>query len=137
MRFFIFASLVIGILTLLFSCKSTSTQAPQSFCDTVCLKDSLKFSGNDVKRIFLTISLSIGLVGGMLGLLFGFLLSMGINHIPFETAALPTVKTYPVNYNPAFYIVGILFSLLTTYLAGLLPARKAGKVDPVIIIRGK
>ena len=105
--------------------------------DSIAILKATGFSGNDVKRIFLTISLSIGLVGGVLGLLFGFLLSMGINHIPFETAALPTVKTYPVNYNPAFYIVGILFSLLTTYLAGLLPARKAGKVDPVIIIRGK
>jgi lipoprotein-releasing system permease protein len=105
--------------------------------DSIAILKATGFSGNDVKRIFLTISLSIGLVGGVLGLLFGFLLSMGINHIPFETAALPTVKTYPVNYNPAFYIVGILFSLLTTYIAGLLPARKAGKVDPVIIIRGK
>lgn len=105
--------------------------------DSIAILKATGFSGNDVKRIFLTISLSIGLVGGVLGLLFGFLLSMGINHIPFETAALPTVKTYPVNYNPAFYIVGILFSLLTTYLAGLLPARKAGKVDPVTIIRGK
>ena len=105
--------------------------------DSIAILKATGFSGNDVKGIFLTISLSIGLVGGLLGLLFGFLLSMGINHIPFETAALPTVKTYPVNYNPAFYIVGILFSLLTTYLAGLLPARKAGKVDPVTIIRGK
>lgn len=105
--------------------------------DSIAILKATGFSGNDVKRIFLTISLSIGFVGGILGLLFGFLLSMGINHIPFETAALPTVKTYPVNYNPAFYIIGILFSLLTTYLAGLLPARKAGSVDPVIIIRGK
>lgn len=105
--------------------------------DSIAILKATGFSGNDIKRIFLTISLSIGLVGGLLGLLFGFLLSMGINHIPFETAALPTVKTYPVNYNPAFYIVGILFSLLTTFLAGLLPARKAAKVDPVIIIRGK
>jgi lipoprotein-releasing system permease protein len=105
--------------------------------DSIAILKATGFSGNDVKEIFLTISLSIGLVGGLLGLLFGFLLSMGINHIPFETPALPTVKTYPVNYNPVFYVVGILFALLTTYLAGLLPARKAGKVDPVTIIRGK
>ncbi len=105
--------------------------------DSIAILKATGFSGNDVKLIFLTFSLSIGFVGGMLGLLFGFLLSMGINHIPFETAALPTVKTYPVNYNPVFYVVGILFALLTTYLAGLLPARKAGKVDPVTIIRGK
>ncbi|HEY5369787.1 MAG TPA: hypothetical protein VIJ75_12435 [Hanamia sp.] len=50
---------------------------------------------------------------------------------------MPTVKTYPINYNPLFYVIGILFSLITTYLAGVFPARKASKVDPVIIIRGK
>lgn len=105
--------------------------------DSIAILKATGFSGNDVKWIFLTISIGIGFVGGLMGLLFGFLLSMGINHIPFVTPALPAVKTYPVNYNPAFYIIGILFSLLTTYLAGLLPARKAGKVDPVIIIRGK
>jgi lipoprotein-releasing system permease protein len=87
--------------------------------------------------VFLTISLAIGFCGGMVGLLTGFLLSKGINHIPFNTEALPTVKTYPVNYSPLFYVIGILFSLLTTYLAGYFPAKKAGRMDPVVIIRGK
>jgi lipoprotein-releasing system permease protein len=50
---------------------------------------------------------------------------------------LPTIKTYPINYNPVFYIIGIVFSIITTYLAGFFPARKASAIDPVIIIRGK
>ncbi|MCC6283022.1 MAG: ABC transporter permease, partial [Saprospiraceae bacterium] len=57
--------------------------------------------------------------------------------IPFVTAALPTITTYPVNYNPVYYIIGITFSIVTTYLAGYFPARKASKIDPVVIIRGK
>jgi lipoprotein-releasing system permease protein len=81
--------------------------------------------------------LAIGLFGGIFGLLFGFLLSNVVDQIPFNTAALPTIKTFPVNYNPKFYLIGIVFSLLTTYLAGLFPARKASKIDPVNIIRGK
>ena len=60
-----------------------------------------------------------------------------IDVIPFETAALPTIKTYPINYNPVFYIIGILFALFTTVIAGLFPALKASRVDPVEIIRGK
>jgi lipoprotein-releasing system permease protein len=62
---------------------------------------------------------------------------LGIDQIPFNTAALPTVTTYPVNYNPKFYLIGIVFSLVTTWFAGFFPARKASKIDPVIIIRGK
>ena len=105
--------------------------------DSIAILKATGFSGTDVKHIFLTISLSIGVIGGLVGLLLGYLLSVGINHIPFETAALPTIKTYPINFNPLFYIIGLVFSLFTTYLAGFFPARKAGKIDPVIIIRGK
>jgi lipoprotein-releasing system permease protein len=105
--------------------------------DSIAILKATGFSGTDVKRIFLTISLSIGCFGGLMGLLFGFLISNGIGHIPFNTAALPTVKTFPINYNPLLYLIGVVFSLLTTYLAGFFPARKAGKIDPVIIIRGK
>ncbi len=105
--------------------------------DSIAILKATGFSGADVKRIFITISLSIGSFGGLMGLIFGFLLSKGIGHIPFTTPALPTVKTFPINYNPLLYGIGIVFSLITTYLAGYFPARKAGKVDPVIIIRGK
>ncbi len=105
--------------------------------DSIAILKAIGFSGADVNLIFILIALSIGIAGGLVGLLFGFLLSAGIDQIPFRTASLPTVKTYPVNYNVAFYLIGISFSLITTYLAGLFPARKASKVDPVIIIRGK
>ena len=36
-----------------------------------------------------------------------------------------------------FYAIATAFSIITTYFAGYLPARKASKIDPVIIIRGK
>ncbi len=105
--------------------------------DTIAILKATGFAGKDVKRIFIVIALSIGFFGGMAGLLFGFGLSSVIDQIPFNTAALPTVKTYPVNYNPMFYLIGSVFSLITTYFAGWFPARKASKIDPVIIIRGK
>jgi lipoprotein-releasing system permease protein len=79
----------------------------------------------------------MGLVGGLFGLLFGYIFSSIIDIVPFETAALPTIKTYPINYDPMFYFIGISFALVTTTIAGLLPALKASKVDPVEIIRGK
>jgi lipoprotein-releasing system permease protein len=105
--------------------------------DSIAILKATGFSGADVNRIFITIALSIGLFGGALGLLFGFGLSSLIDQIPFNTAALPTVKTYPINYNPQYYFIGAVFSLVTTYLAGYFPSRKASKIDPVIIIRGK
>lgn len=105
--------------------------------DSIAILKATGFSGKDVKRIFLGIALSIGLFGGFLGLLLGLSLSLLIDQIPFNTAALPTIKTYPVNYDLVYYIIGIVFSIVTTFFAGYFPARKASKIDPVVIIRGK
>jgi lipoprotein-releasing system permease protein len=105
--------------------------------DSIAILKATGFSGSDVNQIFISIALSIGIFGGALGLLFGLGLSSIIDQIPFNTAALPTIKTYPINYNPKFYIIGGVFSIITTYFAGYFPSRKASKIDPVIIIRGK
>jgi lipoprotein-releasing system permease protein len=105
--------------------------------DSIAILKATGFSGSDVNKIFITIALSIGVFGGMLGLVFGYGLSSIIDQIPFNTAALPSVKTYPINYDVKFYIIGSVFSIVTTYLAGYFPSRKASKIDPVIIIRGK
>jgi lipoprotein-releasing system permease protein len=105
--------------------------------DTIAILKATGFSGSDVKNIFLIVALSIGVVGGAGGLLFGLGLSMIIDQIPFITAALPTITTFPIDYNPKYYIIASTFALVTTYLAGFFPARKASFVDPVVIIRGK
>lgn len=105
--------------------------------DSIAILKATGFSGNDVKWIFISLSLIIGFVGGLFGLIAGFILSNIIGVIPFETASLPTIKTYPVDYKLIYYIIGITFAMFTTTIAGLLPALKASRIDPVEIIRGK
>ena len=95
------------------------------------------FSGTDVQMIFMSQAIIIGVAGGVLGLMIGGLFSFIIDRVPFETEALPTIKTYPVNYNLWFYVIGITFALISTFFAGYLPSNKAKKIDPVRIIRGQ
>lgn len=95
------------------------------------------FSGSDVKKIFIYQAMFIGIVGGLLGLILGGVMSYAISKAPFETEAIPTVKTFPVNFDPLFYLIGSVFALITTFFAGYLPAKKASKIDPVDIIRGQ
>ncbi|WP_298493630.1 FtsX-like permease family protein [uncultured Algibacter sp.] len=95
------------------------------------------FSGKDVQLIFMSQAMIIGFVGGVLGLLVGFGLVSIIDTIPFQTEALPTVETYPINLNPLFFVIGFSFAMLSTFLAGYLPSKKAKKIDPVQIIRGQ
>ena len=95
------------------------------------------FSGDDVKLIFIMQAMLIGLVGGVLGVLAGYGVVVLIDNAPFETEALPTMTTYPVTYNAIHYIIAVVFALVSTFLAGYLPAMKAKKIDAVEIIRGQ
>lgn len=103
----------------------------------IAILKAIGFSGYDIKLIFISQALLIGLVGGILGLVVGYGVSVLIDHTPFETEALPTVKTYPIIYDPIYYIIGIIFAMIATFLAGYLPATRAEHVDPVEIIRGQ
>ncbi|MBU2928627.1 ABC transporter permease [Winogradskyella psychrotolerans] len=102
----------------------------------IAILKAIGFSGKDVQLIFMSQAMIIGFVGGVLGLLIGYGLSSLIATIPFETEAMPTVETYPIDIQPSFFIIGFTFAMLSTFLAGYLPSRKAKKIDPVTIIRG-
>jgi len=105
--------------------------------DSIAILKATGFSGTDVQGVFIFLSLIIGISGGLTGLGLGLLLTYIIDNIPFVTASLPTIKTYPIEYKVIYYVIGISFALITTFFAGLFPARKASKIDPVSIIRGK
>jgi lipoprotein-releasing system permease protein len=99
----------------------------------IAILKAMGFSGNDVTQIFLTEAVIIGIVGGFIGMAFGRLISRIINHIPFKIANLDTL---PMTYDWRDYVLAFIFGLITTIIAGYLPARKASKIDPVSIIRG-
>jgi lipoprotein-releasing system permease protein len=75
-------------------------------------------------------------MGGLLGLLIGFLLSYTLSQTPFDGGEFLSVETFPVNMQLKYYVFGMLFGIISTLLAGYFPARKASKIDPVNILRG-
>jgi len=102
----------------------------------IAILKAIGFRARDVTMIFITQALFIGFIGGVLGLFFGLLMSLGIERIPFDTGGILNIDHMPVNFELKFYIYGITFGMLTTFIAGLMPSRKAGRIDPVEIIRG-
>lgn len=99
----------------------------------IAILKAMGFDGRDIVTIFLTQSIIIGIMGGLAGLTFGYLISMGIEKIPFNLA---TLNHLPIAYRPKDYFLGFGFGILTTFLAGYLPAQNASQIDPVEIIRG-
>jgi lipoprotein-releasing system permease protein len=99
----------------------------------IAILKAMGFSGPDVTQIFLTQAIVIGIIGGFIGLGFGYLTAILVNKIPFEVAGMHTL---PMAYTLKDYILAFMFGLVTTFIAGYIPARKASKIDPVTILRG-
>ncbi|WP_266367179.1 ABC transporter permease [Tellurirhabdus rosea] len=94
------------------------------------------FQGSDIVGIFLLQAIIIGLMGGVLGLLIGFGLSYLLSITPFDAGDFMSLKTFPVLFDPKYYVMGLVFGVTTTVLAGYFPSKKASAVDPVAILRG-
>lgn len=94
------------------------------------------FAGSDVMTIFLFQSIIVGFIGALLGLAMGYAFSYLVSRAPFNGGDFLDIDHFPVSFNPQYYFFGIGFGILTTILAGLIPSRKAAKIDPVSILRG-
>jgi lipoprotein-releasing system permease protein len=103
----------------------------------IAILKAMGFAGKDVKQIFMIQSLVIGFVGGLLGLVIGYGLSYLISKAPFDGGDFISLDHFPVNFDPRYYMVGIVFGVMTTALAGYMPSRKAAKIDPIEILRGQ
>ncbi|SFC84419.1 ABC transporter permease [Spirosoma endophyticum] len=94
------------------------------------------FEGHDIIAIFLLQAIFIGFSGGLLGLGIGFGLSYLLSITPFDAGDFLSIKTFPVIFSGKYYVMGLMFGVITTVLAGYFPSRKASQVDPVSILRG-
>lgn len=91
------------------------------------------FQGKDVINIFIKQSLIIGIVGSAAGLCFGYLISLLVSKMYI---GLGNVDYLPMTFLAKHYMQGAAFGIVTAFFAGYIPAVKASKVDPVLIIRG-
>lgn len=102
----------------------------------IAILKAIGFKSNDITAIFLLQSVMIGVAGGALGLVIGFFVSYLLSITPFPAGEFFRIDTFPVNFKPAHYMIGLFFGFLTTLFAGYFPSRRASQIDPVQIIRG-
>ena len=79
----------------------------------------------------------IGLIGGVFGLLLGWVLGLGLNQaiqIVMKYRELPLRGNFFV-VTPTLALGVILFATLIGLVAGLLPAQRAAKLDPLEALR--
>lgn len=88
----------------------------------------------DVGRLFEAESVIIGGIGGLIGVVFTFIVEWPISLI--INNSFPEQKIGMIcNLNPIHALVLVIISILLTFVAGFIPARKAAKKDPVVALR--
>jgi putative ABC transport system permease protein len=85
-------------------------------------------TNGDIRRIFIFEAGLIGLAGGFLGLVTGWLLTIIAHYfIKHNVAEVPDFFAYP-----AWLLAGVVgFALAFSIISGLVPANRAARIDPV------
>jgi putative ABC transport system permease protein len=99
-----------------------------------------------VLSMFLTETMLIGIMGGIIGIATGYGLSYvlafgvsGIVQSSQEATSVQTPGTQPLSISPVFSpewtVIAFVFAIAVCVIFGLYPARKAAKLDPVQALR--
>jgi len=102
----------------------------------VGLMKAMGMTALEVKRLFLTESMLMGFVGGMLGIMFGFLAGKSISLVLSVFGIMNGVGFIDVAYlPPAFVVLVFLLSLFVGLITGLYPSRRATKISALDALR--
>ena len=94
-------------------------------------------SRREIRQMFMLEAGFIGMIGGVFGLLIGWLLGLGLNQ---AIEIISRIREQPVHgkfflVTPLLAVGAITFATLIGLVAGLLPAQRAAKLDPLEALR--
>ncbi|HRD68342.1 MAG TPA: ABC transporter permease [Candidatus Competibacter sp.] len=112
-----------------------STIVMEKTHDIAILK-SMGFHARDVRRIFLAEGVILGLIGSLLGLLLGIGLMALLGRVELKPPGATEFVYLPIYWGYEQYLLAAGFAMASAIGAAYLPARKAGRVQPVTILRG-
>lgn len=96
---------------------------------------SMGYTGDEVSRLFLIQGFIFGVAGGALGVLAGYLACHYIETLHIGTPGSVMYRNMMVSYDWGIYAKAFTLALLASVFAGWIPARAAGKFNPIDIIR--
>jgi lipoprotein-releasing system permease protein len=102
----------------------------------IAIMKSMGFHARDVRSIFLLEGLIVGLIGSAFGVLFGMGLMRALGEVSLKPPGATEVVNLPIWWGPEQYAMAAAFAMASCLVAAWLPARRAGRVHPVDILRG-
>jgi lipoprotein-releasing system permease protein len=101
----------------------------------IAIMKSFGFTSRTIQRIFVIEALILGAIGSLAGFVLGYLLCLWLGTIEFKNPMVDYDRL-PILYSWRHYFLAGMAALISSFVAGYFPARKAASVHPVEIIRG-
>ena len=102
----------------------------------IAIMKSMGFHDRDVRAIFLLEGFIVGAIGSVAGVLMGLAIMKGLTEVTIKPPGATEVINLPVWWGAEQYAMAVAFALASCLVAAYLPARRAGRVHPVDILRG-
>jgi lipoprotein-releasing system permease protein len=102
----------------------------------IAIMKSMGFHARDVRRIFLLEGLIVGSIGSAFGVLMGIGLMRILEVVEIRPPGVVEVVHLPLWWGADQYAIAAAFAMASCVAASYLPARRAGRVHPVDILRG-
>jgi len=144
-RIAMFVVLCIIILVAAFNIASSLIMLVRAKTRDIAILRTMGASRRSLLKIFMTVGLSIGLIGiatgSILGAIFLFFRQQVVNFIQLVTGQNlwdPSVRfltELPSRTDPFEVVAIVAVTLVLTYVATLFPARNAANTDPVQVLR--
>ena len=104
--------------------------------DSIALLKSIGYSRREIMLAYLGLGFGVGLLGVLVGCSVGYYVVEFLGTVPIPRLAVLDTHTLLVNNLPRHYLLAGGVALVVSMLAAILPAMRAGQLDPVAILRG-
>jgi len=103
----------------------------------IAMLKSMGFTAADVTVVFLVEGLAIGAMGVLFGSIGGYWLQQALASLPIPMKGLIEIEHLIFVDPPRVYLVAAGVSFASTVFASCVPALRAGRLDPVVTLRGR
>ncbi len=129
--------LVIGVITVVagFGIYNVLNMVVNQKKKEIAILRSMGYRSSHVLHLFLVQGLIVGVAGGLTGVVLGFLACLYLETIPFSGGPVGNMGHLRISFAPSIYFSAMMLSMVSSTIAGFLPARAAGRMTPIEIIR--
>ena len=112
-----------------------STVVMEKYRDIAILK-SMGFYSREIRFIFVTQGVILGVMGCVIGLPLGMIFMTLLGQIKFKPPGSSQFIQMPIDWGYQQFLIAGAFALGSALFASYFPSRRAGKIQPVEILRG-